>query len=154
MIKNYEDFINESENTINDLNILEESFNDKKLAEEIKKHGGLNKNMEDCDARMEANFDLKNSKYKSYLSFKTRREIMDSDCYILLYNSRHSILYTNDGGIILLSNNGNSDDYQKWSKKIKMRNNNWKPDSLQQNPDYEFEKPNMTRAYLRRKNIK
>jgi hypothetical protein len=153
MIKNYEDFINESENTINDLNILEESFTDKKLAEEIKKHGGLNKDMKDCDARMKANFDLQNSKYKSYLSYEIRKEITDSDCFDLLYNSIHSILYTNDGGIILLSHNGYDDDYKKWSKKIKTRNNNWRPNGFQQNPDYFFEEPFDSNTYLRRKKI-
>ena len=154
MIKNYEDFINESENTINDLNILEESFNDKKLAEEIKKHGGLNKDMKDVDARMHANFDLQNSKYKSYLSFEICIEIANSDCYDLLYNSINSILYTNDGGIILLSHNGHDDDYKKWSKKIKTRNNNWRPDCFLQNPNYSFEEPYKKETLLRRKKIK
>lgn len=137
------------QNTIIDENIdfkqINESFNNKELAEEIKKHGGLKDLQKDFDARRNlTTFDLKNSKYSCYLDPKFVSDIYHNNAYMLLYKSKDIILYTNDGGIILIDSGNDKDNYRKWRDKMHMRNDNWIEDRIKENPEETFWSVNKT----------
>lgn len=140
---------NHKQNTIIDENIdfeqINESFNNKELAEEIKKHGGLKDSQKDMDARRNlTTFDLKNSKYSCYLNPKIVSDIYYNNAYMLLYKSKDIILYTNDGGIILIDSGDDKDNYRKWRDKMHMRNDNWIEDRIKENPEETFWNVNKT----------
>ena len=150
MLKTYEDFINESyldkkEQNLTSQDMLNESFNNKELAEEIKKHGGLKNSFKDIDAREHLiNFDLKNCKYSCYLNPEFVNDIYYNNAYRLLYKSIDNILYTNDGGIILIDSGDDYDEYKKWKNKMHMRNDNWIEDRIKENPEETFWNVNKT----------
>ena len=119
--------------------MLNESFNNKELAEEIKKHGGLKNSFKDIDARKHSiNFDLKNCKYSCYLNPEFVNDIYINNAYRLLYKSIDNILYTNDGGIIIIDSVNDYDEYKKWKNKMHMRNDNWIEDRIKENPEETF----------------
>lgn len=147
MFKNFEEFVNESreEQNLTSQDMLNESFNNKELAEEIKKHGGLKDSQKDMDARRNlTTFDLKNSKYSCYLNPKIVSDIYYNNAYMLLYKSKDIILYTNDGGIILIDSGDDKDNYRKWRDKMHMRNDNWIEDRIKENPEETFWNVNKT----------
>lgn len=100
--------------------LLNESFNDKKLKDEISLHGGLNKNINN-DARFHATFDIKNdfslkdSLFVKYLSKEELDEIPNNKLIKIIKN----LLYTNDGGAILI--NPNALKYDDYNNKNKVR---------------------------------
>ena len=138
----FDEFVNESreEQNLTSQDMLNESFNNKELAEEIKKHGGLKNSYKDLDARKHLiNFDLKNSKYSCYLNPKFVNDIYYNNAYRLLYKSIDNILYTNDGGIIIIDSiNDDYDEYKKWKNKMHMRNDNWIEDRIKENPEEDY----------------
>jgi hypothetical protein len=81
------------------------------------------------------NFDLKNSKYSCYLNKKIVNDIFDNDAYNFLYKIQDTILYTKDGGIILIDSGDDYDEYIKWRNKMHMRNDNWIEDRIKENPE-------------------
>lgn len=141
MIKTFEDFVNENKNIYENIDFeqLNESFTNKELKDAIKAHGGLtrsgSRNIE--DARFFGEFDLKNAKYVGYLNFETINDIINNNCYILLYNSLNLLLKTNDGGIIVIERGGEllDKDYTEWLKKVKTRDNNWIDDKISEDPE-------------------
>ena len=101
-------------------NVLKESFNDNKIANAIKEHGGLDSTNKRWSAAFNADFDLKNSKYCGYLSPKTMEELNTTG---LSFYLRKYILYTKDGGAIVIEKVYSSED--SWNDKVRTRNQKW-----------------------------
>ena len=129
-------------NNKNSFDTLNESFTNQELKDAIKAHGGLSKLYKDIDARtlyteQSNSFDLVNCKYCGYISPEIVK-IIDKEfkCNIRVwYYIYTNILKTNDGGAIIIDNGDDDlgDEHRKWIKKMKIRNNNWKEDWLNNN---------------------
>ena len=138
MIKTFEDFLNENQNIDENIDFeqLNESFTNQELKDAIKAHGGLSSFI--LDARKESDkFNLKNAKYVGYLNPEIYKDICDSGCYLIIYKSLDFILFTKDGGAIII-NDGDEylgKDYNEWVKKMKIRNNNWVEDEVSEKPE-------------------
>jgi hypothetical protein len=150
MIKKFESFVNEDCERKNDhltkeqqnYDQLNESFTNQELKDAIKAHGGLSKLYKNIDARtlyteQSNSFDLVNCKYCGYISQEIV-EIINTEfkCNLRLwYYIYTNILFTNDGGAIIIDNGDGNLGYEhrKWIKKMKIRNNNWKEDLLNKN---------------------
>ena len=156
MIKTFEDFLNENQNIDENIDFeqLNESFTNQELKDAIKAHGGLRKFNYFQDARMNnSKFDLKNAKYAGYLNSETYTYIVQSGCSIILFKSQDLLLYTNDGGIIVV-NYGDEyleKDHTEWIKKMKFRNNNWIEDEVSEHP--ESDHWNVNKQYIRRDGV-
>ena len=127
MIKNYEDFMNENQNIdeIIDFEKLNESFNDNKISNAINKHGGIDKRLRDFGAIHYADYDLKNAKYVGYLTPETVENIEEVS---LRFKLRKDLIYTNDGGAIVVSNTTSynfTGKRNEWQDKVSKRNKNW-----------------------------
>lgn len=147
MIKNFEDFVNENQNIDESIDFeqLNESFTNQELKDAIKAHGGLSKGKFNSDYTRDARkgstyFDLKNAKYVGYLKPETISDIIDSDCYKIIFRSLDILLYTKDGGMIVVDKGDSylDNNYREWVKKIKNRDNNWIEDEVSEHPDEEF----------------
>lgn len=130
-------------------NLLKESFNDKKISDEIKRHGGLKKSDRKYGAGIYSNYDLQNSLYQGYLSPETIEEI--DNCDLIFYLNEY-LLFTNDGGAIVVKQNKNEIiNNTPWENKVRNRNNKWG-----ENTEYPFfkkdiyVKPNKLNTYQRR----
>ncbi len=150
MIKKFESFVNEDCERKNDhltkeqqkYDQLNESFTNQELKDAIKAHGGLSKTYKEFDARylyteQSNSFDLVNCKYCSYISPEIV-EIINTEfrCNVRLwYYICTNILLTNDGGAIIIDNGDDNfgDEHKKWIKKMKIRNNNWAEDWINDN---------------------
>lgn len=109
-------------------NLLNESFNDNEISRAIEEHGGLLKQKRELGASMYSDYDLQNCKYKGYLSPNTINEL---DRFGLAYFLRSVIIYTNDGGAIVLSyeplkNNDFNRKFMKRNMKWAENHNNYK----------------------------
>ncbi len=87
-------------------NVINESFENPELAEMIREHGGLRKIEKYVkDARSRDNgalgFDIRYASPEYYLSPETVSEIYDAGLY---YDIEEKVLYTNDGGAIVIKN--------------------------------------------------
>ena len=108
-------------------NIIKESFNDKEISHAIEEHGGVKKNQY-FNASTFADYDLQNGQYKGYLSRNTVNELDDAD---LLFNLRKRLIFTNDGGAIVVdeassfNNKSYWDDRSNWENKVRTRNKKW-----------------------------
>ena len=126
MIKNYEDFLNENQNIdeIIDFEQLNESFNDNKISNAINQHGGIDKRLREFGAIHYADYDLKNAKYVGYLTPETVENIEEVS---LRFKLRKDLIYTNDGGAIVVSNNiiNFTNKRNEWEDKVSKRNKNW-----------------------------
>lgn len=129
-------------NNKNYFDTLNESFTNQELKDAIKAHGGLSKVYKDVDARtsyieQSNSFDLVNCKYCGYISPEIVKIIdKEFNCNIRVwYYIYTNILKTNDGGAIIIDNGDDNwgDEHSKWIKKMKIRNNNWKEDWLNNN---------------------
>lgn len=109
--------------------VLNESFTDNRIAQAIKEHGGLSKFQNKFGAKINADYDLQTAAYKGYLSRETVNEIEAAD---LWYQLNRWLLYTNDGGAIVVDDIRNTQnvadrDYS-WDKKVRQRNIQWGED--------------------------
>ena len=121
---------------------LNESFTNQELKDAIKEHGGLSKTYKEIDARtlyteQSNSFDLVDCKYCGYISPEIV-EIINKEfkCNTRVWHYIYTnILLTNDGGAIIIDNGDDNlgDEHRKWIKKMKIRNNNWKEDWLNNN---------------------
>lgn len=102
-------------------NVLKESFNDNELTQAIKEHGGIHKSFKDIGTFIHGNFDLQNAKYEGYLNKETLRELLNTHLYSKV---AEWVIWTNDGGAIVVSENM-SMDRNFWNKKVKQRNQKW-----------------------------
>jgi hypothetical protein len=108
-------------------NIIKESFNDKEISYAIEEHGGIKKNQY-FNASIFADYDLQKSQYKGYLSRNTVNELDNAD---LLFNLRKHLIFTNDGGAIVVdkassyNNKSYWDDISNWENKVRTRNKKW-----------------------------
>lgn len=114
-------------------NLLKESFNDKRVSNEINAHGGLRKHYKKLSANMRADYDLQNCEYQGYLSPDTLKELHDSN--MIFYLTKY-LLYTNDGGAVVVDKK--LKDYVNnigttWRNKVKQRNNKWGEETNQPN---------------------
>lgn len=167
MIKTFEDFLNENQNIDENIDFeqLNESFTNQELKDAIKAHGGLSKFDSYNDARkLNNDFNLKNAKYLGYLKPEIFNDIIKNGCHRILFKSRDILLYTNDGGIIVVEGGDEflGDDYNEWVKKMKIRNNNWIEDEVSEHPErdhwsvskrdtkYNTIKPEWNATYMRR----
>ena len=151
MIKNFENFINRINDNIEC--ILEESFNDKNISNAIKEHGGLdNKWMKRFGASINANYDIQNSEYCGYLTSETVSNLDETD---LIYGLGDRLLFTNDGGAVVIKNTY-MDKESDWDKKVRNRNAQWR-ENVSDKDKYEEEKyvkPNRFNTYYRRRERK
>jgi hypothetical protein len=127
MIKNFEDFLNENQNIdeIIDFEQLNESFNDNKISNAINQHGGIDKRLREFGAIHYADYDLKNAKYVGYLTPETVENIEEVS---LRFKLRKDLIYTNDGGAIVVSNTTSynfTGKRNEWEDKVSKRNKNW-----------------------------
>ena len=85
--------------------VINESFENSKLAEMVREHGGLRKiNKYVKDARtvgINGGFDIRYAEPRYYLSPETVEELDNSGLY---YDISGKVLYTNDGGAIVIEN--------------------------------------------------
>lgn len=135
--------------------ILKESFNDNRIAIEIEEHGGLLKFRRKYGASQYANYDLQNCKYVGYLSSETINELDDTN---LLWLLREHLLYTNDGGAIVVDKTNEKKEIHTqspWEKKVSDRNNKWIEKT--NNPHYTKDNaivPNEINTMFRRSEMK
>lgn len=84
--------------------MINESFDNEELVRNIEYCGGLKDNTSSYrkrdDARTRAGYDLKQAKYIGYISEDTLEELIDND---LIESVRHRLLFTNDGGAIVVA---------------------------------------------------
>lgn len=141
-------------------NILKESFNDKNISNAIEDHGGLKRKEYTTrwSASINANYDLKNSNYEGYLTSNAINELEHTG---LIYYLREYLLYTNDGGAVVVSN-GNSildKNTTDWENKVRNRNRQWgeidsNREKYNRNGEDIYVSPNKFNTIDRRKQIK
>lgn len=129
MIKTFEDFVNENQNIYENIDFeqLNESFNDNRISNAINDHDGIDKRLREFGAIHYADYDLKTAKYVGYLTPETVENIDEVD---LKFELRKYLIYTNDGGAIVVSNTAKIDlanigKRNEWEDKVSKRNANW-----------------------------
>lgn len=106
-------------------NVLKESFNDNEISQAIAEHGGLNQRNRRWGASFFSDFDLQNANFSGYLSPNTIRELENT---FLAFHLKKWLLYTNDGGAIVVEMGRNDFHDTKWNEKVKKRNQQWGED--------------------------
>lgn len=106
-------------------NVLKESFNDNEISQAIAEHGGLNQKNRRWGASFFSDFDLQNAKFNGYLSPNTINELEDT---FLAFHLKKWLLYTNDGGAIVVEMGRNDFNDTKWNEKVRKRNQQWGED--------------------------
>lgn len=84
--------------------MIVESFDNEELGRNIEYYGGLKDDTSSYrkkdDARTRAGYDLKQAMYVGYISKNTLEELIDTE---LIDSVRHRLLFTNDGGAIVVT---------------------------------------------------
>ena len=106
-------------------NVLKESFNNNDLSQAIKEHGGLSKMRDYMGAPYHSNYDLQNAKYEGYLSSETIKELVGTHIFSKIQSW---LLFTNDGGAIIVGETYSYEKNSEWNKKVKKRNQEWGED--------------------------
>ena len=104
-----------------------ESFNDKRISQEIAEHGGVSKIDRRYSAQFYADYDLQNAEYCGYLDQDAMTQIYNCD---LRWEIHKRIIPTGDGGAVVVKQGDDPmvapGSYQtKWAKKVSGRNQKW-----------------------------
>ena len=105
--------------------VLKESFNDNEISQAIAEHGGLNQKNRRWSASIFSDFDLQNAQFNGYLSPNTIDELENT---FLTLHLKKWLLYTNDGGAIVVEMGRNDFHDNKWNEKVRKRNQQWGED--------------------------
>lgn len=111
-------------------NVLKESFNNNELSQAIKDHGGLSKIRDFMGAPSHSNYDLQNVSYEGYLSAETIKELVKTHLFSKI---QAWLLFTNDGGAIIVGENYSYEKNSAWNEKVKKRNQEWGEDGPNKN---------------------
>jgi hypothetical protein len=127
MIKTFEDFLNENQNIDESIDFeqLNESFNDNNITNAINDHDGIDKRRRQFGAIHYADYDLKTARYWGYLTPETVENIEEVH---LEFQLRKNLIYTNDGGAIVVSDTSKfnlTNKRNEWEDKVSKRNKNW-----------------------------
>lgn len=106
-------------------NVLKESFNNNELSQAVKEHGGLSKMRDYMGATYHSNYDLQNAKYEGYLSSQTIQELVGTHLFSKIQSW---LLFTNDGGAIVVGETYSYEKNSAWNEKVKKRNQEWGED--------------------------
>ena len=106
-------------------NVLKESFNNNELSQAVKEHGGLSKIRDYMGATYHSNYDLQNAKYEGYLSSQTIQELVGTHLFSKIQSW---LLFTNDGGAIVVGETYSYEKNSAWNEKVKKRNQEWGED--------------------------
>ena len=106
-------------------NVLKESFNNNELSQAVKEHGGLSKMRDYMGASYHSNYDLQNAKYEGYLSSQTIKELVSTPLFSKIQSW---LLFTNDGGAIVVGETYSYGKNSAWNEKVKKRNQEWGED--------------------------
>ena len=160
MIETFEDFLNKNQNIDESIDFeqLNESFNDNKISNAINDHNGIDKRRRRFGAIHYADYDLKNAKYVGYLTPETVENIEEVN---LEFQLRKNLIYTNDGGAIVVSDTAKinlTNKRNEWEDKVSNRNKNWGEEEKNKE-DYKWRKeiyvkPNEYNTTDRRKDNK